>query len=69
MIIRDDYYPLKDDCLKLAEKVEIIQDAGSCSESTAALIVLAEQFRDMAYQLNRLACTVAEWEAEWEEQK
>lgn len=69
MNIHDDYYPLQDDYLKLAEKVEIVQNAGNCSENTAALIVLADQFRDIAYQLKHLACTVSERGAEWEEQK
>lgn len=69
MNIRDDYYPVQDDCLKLAEKAEIIQNAGNCSENTAALIVLADQLRDVAHHLNCLSCTVADLKAKWEEQK
>ncbi len=69
MNIRDDYYPLKKDFLKLADQVGIIQEAGRCSETTAALVVIADQFRDIAYQLNRLNCTIAEFEAELEDRE
>ena len=61
-------YPYKDD-LKVAQEVECMMEVGNCSEETAALVVLISQLKYVAYQVKRLACTVAEWEAEWEEQK
>ena len=68
MNIKDDYYRIND-CMNLAEQVEDIQEGGRCSESSAALIVIAEQLQYIARGLNQLNCIVSRLEAEWEEQK
>lgn len=68
MNIKDDYYRLND-CMKLAEQVENVQEGGRCSEITAALVVVSEQLQYISRSLNQLNCVVSRLETEWEEQK